>query len=409
MTQTPLSERLRLVLFGKRNAGKSSLINNLAGKPVAIVASEPGTTTDPVSFPMELGELGPVAFVDTAGLDDEGHLGELRIQKTRERLQIADVGIFVTPADSPLSEKEEEMLHSFQKTGRPLLVVFTFYQGAIHPSKQSLTHYPWVGVDNITGENVPEVRKKLLSMRDLIQKEAGLLDGVVKENDFVLLVVPIDLAAPKGRLILPQVETIRELLDKDCGVMVVKERELKPFYDQLGIKPSLVITDSQAFHKVASDLPPTQKLTSFSILMARKKGNLLPFIESLGAFSRFRAGGRVLILETCSHHRQPDDIGTVKIPRLFNQMIEPTVTFAWKKQVTDSRELEGFDGVILCGGCMVTRRQYENTMSLIQEKGIPLLNYGLFFAWVHGLLPRAIEVFPDAYEAYLSLYGHGEG
>ncbi|MCX7882118.1 MAG: [FeFe] hydrogenase H-cluster maturation GTPase HydF [Brevinematales bacterium] len=404
MIHTPLAERLRFVLFGKRNAGKSSLINNLAEKPLAIVSSHPGTTTDPVIFPMELGELGPVAFVDTAGLDDEGELGELRIQKTRERLLTADVGIFVTPSCDILTQKEEAMLREFQKTGRPLLIVFTFYTGELHPSKQSLTSYPWVGVDNTLPSGIPDVRKRLLSMKDLIQREPELLEGLVKENDFVLLVTPIDLAAPKGRLILPQVETIRELLDRDCGVMVVKERELSSFYHRLGIKPALVITDSQAFHKVAADLPFDQKLTSFSLLMARKKGNLLPFVESLRAFSHFPPGGKVLILEACSHHRQPDDIGTVKIPRLFTQMVEPTATFSWKKHLTCPEEVEGFNAVIMCGGCMVSRRHYEYTMSLIQEKHIPILNYGLFLAWVHGLLPRAIEMFPEAYERYLALY-----
>lgn len=403
MTQTPFSERLRLVLFGKRNAGKSSLINNIAGKPIAIVSHYPGTTTDPVSFPMELGELGPVVFVDTAGVDDEGELGQLRIQKTKERLQFADVGIFVTPASEALNHSEEAMLLHFQKTNRPLLIVFTFYEGSLHPTKQFLTSFPWTGVDNLKGHGITEVRKKLLSMKELIQKEPGLLEGIVQENDVVLLVVPIDLAAPKGRLILPQVETIRELLDRDCGVIVVKERELKFMYEKIGIQPALVITDSQAFHKVAADLPPDQKLTSFSILMARKKGNLLPFIESLEHFSHFPAQGKVLILEACNHHRQPDDIGTVKIPRLFQQMVEPTATFVWKKHITHPEEIEGFDGVIMCGGCMVTRRQYEYTMSIIQEKNIPLLNYGLFLAWVNGLLPRAIEMFPEVYERYREL------
>nr|WP_271434685.1 hypothetical protein [Thermospira aquatica] len=326
----------------------------------------------------------------------------LRIQ-TSHRLKLADVGIFVTPAHEPLTEKEKSMLESFEATGRPLLVVCTFYKGEIHPSKEFLTHKRWVAVDNVTREGVGEVKKKLLELRHFLQPEPGILDGLVRENDFVLLVVPIDLAAPKGRLILPQVETIRELLDRDCGVMVVKERELKMFYDRLGMKPSLVITDSQVFHKVASDIPPDQPLTSFSILMARKKGDLIPFIQSLPRFRNMQSGSRILILEMCSHHRQPDDIGTVKIPRLFGQMIEPTVTFDWKKQLVHPEELTSYDGVIMCGGCMVSRRQYENTMDLIQSQGKPLLNYGLFFAWVNGLLPRAIEMFPEVYEVYQQL------
>jgi len=409
MTQTPLSERISLVLFGKRNAGKSSLINRLANKPLAIVSDQPGTTTDPVSFPMELAEMGPVVFVDTAGLDDEGELGRLRVQKTLEKLRLADVGLFVTPAHEPLTDKEKEMLAEFSKTARPLLVVFTFFEGSVHKTKEFLREGNWVGVDNLTGKGIDDVRKKLLSLKDMVQVEPGVLDGLVREGDFVVLVTPIDLAAPKGRLILPQVETIRELLDRDCGVMVVKERELGLFYHQLGIRPRLVITDSQVFHKVAADIPPDQPLTSFSLLMARKKGDLVPFIESLQMFCRFPPQGKVLVLEACSHHRQPDDIGTVKIPRLFNQMVEASASFEWKKQVSSPEELQGYQGVIMCGGCMVKRRQYSALMEIIQKAGIPLLNYGLFFAWVNGLLPRAIEMFPEAYEAYRRIDGKVSG
>ncbi|HPC38704.1 MAG TPA: [FeFe] hydrogenase H-cluster maturation GTPase HydF [Exilispira sp.] len=403
MIKTPSSERLKIVIFGKRNAGKSSLINQIAQKQVAITSNVAGTTTDPVNYAMELADLGPATFIDTAGIDDEGELGNLRIGKTIEKLKIADLCVFVTPANEEITEKE---IHFFNdaKSKKPIFVVFTFYENWIHPSKIFLTKEIWIGVDNIKGIGHVELRKKIIEMKNLINFEPKLLDGVVQQNDLVLLVTPIDMAAPKGRLILPQVETIRELLDNNCAALVVKETQLKYFYDSLSKKPDLVITDSQAFDKVSKDLPKQQKLTSFSILMARKKGDLLPFIRSIKRFSKLKPYSKVLILETCNHHKQPDDIGTVKIPKLVNNFIDPTITFSWQKELYDISQLNGFDAVIMCGGCMVSRNQYIDTMQMIESKDLPLINYGLFFAWVNGLLPRAIEIFPDLYEEYLNLY-----
>lgn len=403
MIKTPSSERLKIVIFGKRNAGKSSLINQIAQKQVAITSNVAGTTTDPVNYAMELADLGPATFIDTAGIDDEGKLGNLRIGKTIEKLKIADLCVFVTPANEEITEKEIQFFND-AKSKKPIFVVFTFYANWIHPSKIFLTKENWIGVDNIKGIGHVELRKKIIEMKNLINFEPKLLDGVVKQNDLVLLVTPIDMAAPKGRLILPQVETIRELLDNNCAALVVKETQLKYFYDSLSKKPDLVITDSQAFDKVSKDLPKQQKLTSFSILMARKKGDLLPFIRSIKRFSKLKPYSKVLILETCNHHKQPDDIGTVKIPKLLNNFVDPTITFSWQKELYDISQLDGFDAVIMCGGCMVSRNQYIDTMQMIESKDLPLINYGLFFAWVNGLLPRAIEIFPDLYEEYLNLY-----
>ncbi len=405
MIKTPTSERLKIVLFGKRNAGKSSLINQIAKKDVAIISEEPGTTTDPVSFPMELADLGPVVFIDTAGIDDSGELGKLRVQKAIEKINIADLSIFVTPAFQKITDLEIEFFNKI-KEKKPIIVALTFFvdEGSVDSSKRFLLRENWVGIDNIKRIGITELRKRIIKQKEFICPEPGLLDQIVNEQDFVLLVTPIDLAAPKGRLILPQVETIRELLDKDCGVLIVKERELKYFYDSLNIKPKLVITDSQVFHKVAADIPEDQLLTSFSILMANKKGDLLPFIKSIEKISKLKSQSKVLILEMCSHHAQPDDIGTVKIPRLINQVIEPTIKFSWKKQIKDEEELKEFDAIIMCGGCMVSRNQYINMINIIEKNNIPLLNYGLFFAWVNGLLPRAIKIFPQLYDIYQSLY-----
>ena len=405
MIKTPTSERLKIVVFGRRNAGKSSLINQIAKKEVTIVSDIAGTTTDPVNFSMELAELGPVVFVDTAGIDDEGELGRLRIKKAEEKLSIADLCLFVTPSNLPIIDKEKEFYLKI-KDKKPCIVVFTYFENEdkIEPSKQFLLKEKWIGVDNIKSLGIVELKKKIIQTKEFINPEPGLLDNIVNEQDFVLLVTPIDLAAPKGRLILPQIETIRELLDKDCGVFIVKERELKYFYDSINPKPKLVITDSQVFHKVAADLPPEQNLTSFSILMANKKGDLLPFIKSLSKISQLKANSKILILEMCNHHAQPDDIGTVKIPRLINQFIEPTISFTWEKKIEDSSDIDNFDAIIICGGCMVTRNYYSSMIKLIEEKDIPILNYGIFLAWVNGLIPRAIKIFPQLYEIYNELY-----
>lgn len=402
MIKTPSSERIKIVIFGKRNAGKSSLINQIAQKQIAIISEVPGTTTDPVNYSMELADLGPVTFTDTAGIDDEGYLGNLRVQKTMEKLNICDLAIFVTPANSLISEKELKFYNDIKRK-KPTFVVFTHYENFVHPSKQFLLKENYIFVDNIKGIGITELRKKIIEMKKFLNYEPNLLDGIVKEGDFILLVTPIDLAAPKGRLILPQVEAIREILDNDSAALIVKERELKYFYDNLNIKPKLVITDSQVFHKVAADIPANQPLTSFSILMARKKGDLLPFIESISRFESLKPESKVLILEMCNHHKLPDDIGTVKIPRLVNQMLDPTISFEWKKQISDPSELIGFDAVIMCGGCMTSRNQYTNIQQIIKDSNIPMLNYGLFLAWVNGLLPRAIEILPEIYEKYCQI------
>lgn len=406
---TPLGESLHIVLVGVRNAGKSSLLNTLYEKEVAIVSSQPGTTTDPVLRKMELGRLGPVALVDTAGIDDEGELGNARVRKTLARLEGASIVLFVTPNHLPPKAEEKEMLRTLKGSNRPFLVVLTFSDQEAHPEKLRWLQEEGVRtplqVNNTNRSGGKEVRETLSRLADQITPEPGPLEGLVKEGDTVLLVVPVDLAAPKGRLILPQVETIRDALDRDCRVMVCKERELYDTYRMFSERPVLVITDSQAFHKVAADLPQDQPLTSFSILFARKKGELAPYLESLPGLNRFPSGGRVLILEACSHHRQPDDIGTVKIPRLLQQLVHPSVS------VDHARSLEGIDLsryqlVIHCAACMMTRQAMLSRLSNFRQAGVPVLNYGLFLAWANGLLPRALEPFPEyehSYRGYFEL------
>ncbi len=401
MRETPLSEIPQVVLLGLRNSGKSSLMNRLFGKEVCIVSQTPGTTTDPVVKRMELLPIGPVAFTDTAGIDDIGALGSLRVKKTREMIKKADLVIFVSPADREPVPEEERLLKELSTNSVPFFFALTFAdKGKSELKIKWADTYPHAFLDNLTGNGIENFKQQIIKNLKTISSEITPVEGIVKEGELVILVVPIDLAAPRGRLILPQVETIRDLLDKDCAALVVKERELKQFYDSLKIKPALVITDSQVFNKVAADLPLDQKLTSFSILFARKKGDLKQFISGIAAINNTPPRSKILIVEACSHHRQPDDIGTVKIPRLFRQLVQPDVTFEFCKCFPDEEKIKGAFLAIMCGGCMVNRKQMLSGIKQLEGCGVKVTNYGLFLAWANGLLPRALESFPQEYELY---------
>ncbi len=398
---TPLSERPKIVLFGLRNAGKSSLMNALMNLDTSIVSATPGTTTDPVTRTFELGALGPVAITDTAGLDDVGDLGALRVEKSLERLKLSDIPVFVTRADTPLTDAERIIVDPLKTSKPALVVVLTHSDQGFEAAK-----YDWaraigvVAVESPQRRGVEELRRLLEKKGAKAENEASPLEGLVSEGDFLILVTPIDLAAPKGRLILPQVETIRDTLDKDCACLVVKERELYSFYKVLNKRPKLVICDSQAFAKVAADIPPDQPLTSFSILFGRKKGDLGVYLKGVKALGRMPADAKVLVLESCAHHQQADDIGTVKIPRLFRQLVQPRAEFHHARQLPPEAELATFDLVVNCAGCMVSRNQILDRLETLGKLNIPVLNYGLFLAWVNGLLPRALEPFPDEFRAY---------
>ncbi len=405
MINTPLSEQIRIVLYGLRNSGKSSLMNNIFEKEVSIVSEYAGTTTDPVTRSIELGRLGPVSFSDTAGFDDTGELGELRIKKTKDIFGISDIIIFVTRIDTPPTENEIEFLKNIKNSNKKFIIALTFIDKEENKEKVKLVkEFEFIKINNLTREGINELKNRLIKIGDELEYEITPVEGLVKENDFVLLVTPIDLAAPKGRLILPQVETIRDLLDKDCGVLIVKERELKYFYDNIGIKPKLIITDSQAFSKVASDIPENQMLTSFSILFARKKGELSYFIQGIKQLSKVPPNSKILVLEACSHHRQADDIGTVKIPRLFKQLVQPNVEFEFSRIMPEENELKKYYMVINCAGCMITRNRMLKRLELLKKNGIFSINYGLFLAWANGLLPRALEPFDYEYNLYLEKF-----
>lgn len=389
---TAIAESIRIVLMGVTNAGKSSLLNQLFSTQLAIVSDVAGTTTDPVTRKMELLPLGPVAVTDTAGLDDESELGQLRHNKSFEVLGKADVLIFVSPANRPPSLREKQILKKAASYKVPLIMALTHADKEADKEKLSWAEdYRPVLIDNLTGSGIDLLKKRLISLE--IQHEPTPLEGLVKEGDSVLLVTPIDLAAPKGRLIMPQVETIRDALDKDCSIMIVKERELYDFYQGLATKPDLVVCDSQAFNKVKADLPLDQALTSFSILFARKKGDIHTYIQGIEALTNVPSGAKVLILESCSHHRQADDIGTVKIPRLFTQLAQSKTDFHFAKSIPD--DIDSFHMVIHCGSCMINRREVLNRLELLQSKGVKVTNYGLFLGWANGLYPRALEVLPE--------------
>ena len=396
---SPLSESASIVVVGLRNAGKSSLINTLFERDVSIVSSVPGTTTDPVSRKMELPGWGPVAFVDTAGIDDQGDLGRKRLEKTEARLASAAAYVFVTAGNRLPEQEEERLLARLLSRGKPLVIALSYGDEPVREEKQHWLDdagrkgIQIVRVDNSSRKGGPELRRALSALANQAAFEGGPLDGLVREGDHLLLVVPIDLAAPRGRLIQPQVETIRDALDKDCRVTVVKERELYDTYRNFRERPKLVITDSQAFSKVAADIDPDQSLTSFSILFARKKGELATLVRGLRSLESFKAGGRVFVMEACSHHRGADDIASVKIPRLFGRLVTPNARFQTVRQLPE--DLSPEDLVIHCAGCMMTSNAMRYRLQTLGEEGIPVTNYGLFFAWANGLLPRAIEMFPE--------------
>lgn len=405
--ESPLSESAAIVVVGVRNAGKSSLINALFGKDVAIVSAEPGTTTDPVTRKMELPGWGPVAFVDTAGIDDDGELGLKRVAKTEERLASCSAAVFATPGHRSPIPAETTLLERLRTCGKPFLVALTHADLPLDPEKARAFGLPESGakgsvppfavpvkrVDGRSGAGAAELRTAIAALADGGVVEPGPLEGVAREGDHFLLVAPIDLAAPKGRLIQPQTETIRDALDRDCMVTVVKERELYDAYRSFKARPRLVITDSQAFSKVAADIPEDQPLTSFSILFARKKGELDAFLSGLDALSRFPVDGRVFVMEACSHHRGADDIASVKIPRLFSRMVTPTARLETVRKIPD--DLCASDLVIHCAACMMTGNSLKARMEKFRAAGVPVTNYGLFMAWANGLLPRAIEPFPE--------------
>lgn len=421
MEKTPRANRLHIAIFGRRNAGKSTLINALTNQDIAIVSPVPGTTTDPVYKSMEILPIGPVVIIDTAGLDDVGDLGRLRVAKTMQVLNRTDLALIVLEPGVQPEQLEKELVQKIKLRGLPAIGVLNksdLLGGTANPETQQYCQtlsnslgLSVLPVSALSREGIEDLKGKITEMVPPDWEAPAIIGDLVDPGDPVVLVVPIDLAAPKGRLILPQVETIRDLLDHDAYAVVVKEYELKEALAQLKRPPRLVVTDSQAFLKVAADTPPEVPLTSFSILFARYKGDLATLVEGALAIERLRPGDRVLIAEACTHHRVADDIGTVKIPRWLRQIVGGELNFNWVSGLKYPEDLASYQLIVHCGACMINRREMLHRISEAQAAGVPIVNYGVLIAYVHGLLPRAIEIFPAAMEVWreqgTKVYGVG--
>jgi len=401
---TPKGFRLHIGLFGRRNAGKSSLLNAITRQNVSIVSEVAGTTTDPVEKPMELLPLGPVLFIDTAGVDDTGPLGQKRVDKTRQIFDRTDVGVLVVDAGQ-WGPFEQSVLDELHRRNVPGLVVFNKQdQGQPEPDVLAALaeqKIPWVPTRADRGEGIAEVREALLrAVPEEYLHTPPILADLVGPGELAVLVVPIDLEAPRGRLILPQVQSIRDLLDGDACAMVVKERELRAALARLNRPPALVVTDSQAFLKVAADTPPEVPMTSFSILFARQKGDLAQLVEGALSIERLRPGDRVLIAEACTHHPVTDDIGRVKIPRWLEQYVGGKLHFQTTQGHDFPDDLAEFRLVVHCGACMWNRREMLSRLRRCREVDVPVANYGLTIAYTLGIFERALAPFPAALEVY---------
>jgi [FeFe] hydrogenase H-cluster maturation GTPase HydF len=396
--------RLHIGIFGRRNVGKSSLLNALTRQQVSIVSAVAGTTTDPVEKPMELLPLGPVLFIDTAGVDDTGALGEMRVQKTRTILDRTDLGLIVATG-AAWGEFEEEIARELSRLGTPVIAVFN--KRDLEEPPEALrarlvgAQIPVVLTDAAHGTGIDALRAELVRCApDDFVNPPGILGDLVGPGEAVILVVPIDQEAPKGRLILPQVQTIRDLLDNDSWCVVVKERELREALDSLKKKPALVVTDSQAFLKVAGDTPDDVPMTSFSILFARYKGDLAEFVRGAMAIERLRPGDRVLIADACSHHPIGDDIARVKIPRWLTQYVGGKLEIVNTQGRDWPEDLPEYKLVIHCGACMWNRREVLSRVLKARQAGVPITNFGMSIAWSLGVFSRALAPFPEAMEIF---------
>ena len=404
MLETPKGLRLHIGIFGRRNSGKSTLMNALIGQSVSIVSDQPGTTTDPVEKTFELAPLGPVVFIDTAGLDDVGALGALRIEKTRQVLERVDVALVVVDAGG-LTETENELMATLREAQTPFAVVFNKADLGEPPAEQ-LVQLATENIETVTiaaaeQRGIDRVKEALFRQApESSIEDPRLVGDLIGPGDLVVLVVPIDLGAPKGRLILPQVQTLRDILDSDAVSLMVKERELASALARMTEKPKLVVCDSQVVNKVSADTPPDIRMTTFSILMARFKGDMIGLAEGAGAISRLKPGDRVLIAEACSHHALADDIGRVKIPRWLRQYAGGNLEIDVRSGKDFPEDLSPYALIVQCGGCTVTRKQILVRQYRAARQGVPMTNYGMAISVSQGVIERALECFPAALDAY---------
>lgn len=388
LNQTVSAERVHIAFFGLRNVGKSSLVNAVTGQELSVVSDVKGTTTDPVKKAMELLPLGPVVIIDTAGIDDEGELGSLRIQKSKEVLDITDIAVLVTEADRELTEPEKELAYTFKTKKLPFIIVLN--KADFAPYRKEKDNEILVSAKE--GTNILKLKEKLAGLIP-DKSEKYILKDLVNKGDTVILVIPIDESAPKGRIILPQQEVLRELLEIGCITLCVQDGELKESLLKLKSPPSLVITDSQVFKEVSEIVPEDIRLTSFSILFARYRGGLAKMLEGADMLSKLKDGDRVLISEGCTHHRQCEDIGTVKLPRWIREYSGASPHFEFTSGGTYPDDLTSYKLIVHCGGCMLNEAAMKSRIGKAVSAGIPIVNYGMAIAEMTGILKRAMKVF----------------
>ncbi len=398
MNAVPKSERPHIVIAGRRNAGKSSLINAFIGQEVSIVSPTAGTTTDPVKKAIELLPYGPVVLVDTAGIDDEGELGLKRISKTIKAISAADFAVIVVDAREVLFKEELDLAVYLKKINVPFIIAVNKIDYGVNPlllseiKERGFTHFEISCIANAGIDNL-----KLMIIRLLqVENEPPLISDLIGQGDIVVLVVPIDLGAPKGRLILPQVQTIREALDEDTILVVTKDKELRLALLSLKHPPDLVVTDSQVIMKAAADVPFNVKCTTFSILMARHKGDLPTFVQGLKRVDELQDGDKILIAESCTHHAQEDDIGRIKIPRWLRLHTKKDLVIDLKSGEDFPENLADYKLIVHCGGCMLTRKTMLTRIKEAKLLNVPIVNYGVLISYLHGAMPRVIMPFPDA-------------
>ncbi len=392
LNETPSGERVHIAFFGRRNAGKSSLVNAFCGQEVSIVSDVKGTTTDPVYKAMELAPIGPVMIIDTPGYDDEGELGKLRVDKTKQVLNKTDLAILVVDCNNFLARVEIELCSAFEEREIPYLIVYSKSDEFGSPPANS-EKTMWTSAR--TGYGIEALKNRCAELVQQTENNKKIVSDLLEPNDLVVLVVPIDKAAPKGRLILPQQQTIRDILDAGASAIVCRDSELQATLEKLGTRPRLVITDSQVFGSVSKMVPPEIPLTSFSMLMARYKGNLPLAVEGAAAVDTLKTGDKVLIAEGCTHHRQCEDIGTVKLPNWIRAYTGEEPEFSFTSGGEFPEDVSGYKMVVHCGACMLNEREMRYRLRTCQSAGVPVTNYGTLIAYLNGILKRTLAPFPD--------------
>ena len=392
LNDTVSAERLHIGFFGLRNAGKSSLVNAVTGQQLSVVSEYKGTTTDPVKKAMELLPLGPVVIIDTPGIDDEGELGELRVKKAKEALSSTDIAVLVCDATIGIGEWDKKLISMFKEKNTPYIIVFNKCDLLdLCPENTDNSIY----VSAVNGIGINELKERLGKFKGRVENTKNIVADLLEPGDTVILVIPIDKSAPLGRLILPQQQTIRDILDAGCIPICCRDTELKITLDSLNKNPRMVITDSQAFGKVSKLVPDNILLTSFSILFARYKGDLKELVKGASELSKLKDGDKVLISEGCTHHRQCGDIGSVKIPAWIENFsgVKPEITLTSGGEYPDN--LSEYKLCIHCGGCMLNEKEMKSRIQKAKSAGVPIVNYGIAIAHMHGILKRSLEIFPE--------------